>query len=78
LNEFVFDPVNPTTMARVEKRVRDALIAWEARIDVLEVTVTTDNNERNKLLIDLHYRVRATNTLHNLVYPFYLQEGTPA
>jgi phage baseplate assembly protein W len=78
LNEFVFEPVNTATMALVENRVREALIAWEARIDVLEVKVTSDASERNKLLIDMTYRVRATNTKHNLVYPFYLQEGTPA
>jgi len=78
LNEFVFEPVNTATMALIENRVREALIAWEARIDVLEVKVTSDASERNKLLIDMTYRVRATNTKHNLVYPFYLQEGTPA
>jgi Bacteriophage baseplate protein W len=78
LNEFVFEPVSTATMALVENRVREALIAWEARIDVLEVGVTSDASERNKLLIDMTYRVRATNTKHNLVYPFYLQEGTPA
>jgi uncharacterized protein len=78
LNEFVFEPVSTATMALVENRVREALIAWEARIDVLEVSVTSDVSERNKLLIDMTYRVRATNTKHNLVYPFYLQEGTPA
>jgi hypothetical protein len=27
--------------------------------------------------IDIRYRVRATNTFYNLVYPFYLQEGRP-
>ena len=78
LNEFVFEPVNTATMALIENRVREALIAWEARIDVLEVKVTSDASERNKLLIDMTFRVRATNTKHNLVYPFYLQEGTPA
>ena len=52
-------------------------IRWEARIDVLQVKVTLDAKERSKLLIDISYRVRATNTLTNLVYPFYLQEGTP-
>jgi Bacteriophage baseplate protein W len=78
LNEFVFEPVSTATMALIENRVREALIAWEARIDVLEVGVTSDASERNKLLIDMTYRVRATNTKHNLVYPFYLQEGTPA
>jgi len=28
-----------------------------------------------RLLIDVRYRVRATNTFYNLVYPFYLAEG---
>lgn len=76
LNTFVFEPVNTTTMALVKTRVQEALVDWEPRIDVEEVNVTTDPAERNKLLIGVIYRVRATNTLHNLVYPFYLQEGT--
>lgn len=76
LGSFVFEPVNPTTMTRVRNRVRDALVDWEARIDVVDVAVTTDPAQRNRLLIDVHYRVRATNALHNLVYPFYLDEGT--
>jgi len=78
LNEFIFESINTTTMALIETRVREALITWEPRIDVVDVTVTSDTSERNKLLIDLTYRVRATNTQHNLVYPFYLEEGTPA
>jgi phage baseplate assembly protein W len=78
LNAFVFEPVNITTMALVQTRVQEALIAWEPRIDVEEVKVTTDPAERNKLIIDTTYRVRVTNTRFNLVYPFYLQEGTPA
>ena len=78
LNTFVFEPLNTTTMAQVKTRVQEAMVTWEPRIDVEEVTVTTDPPEKNKLLIDLTYRVRATNTRFNLVYPFYLQEGTPA
>jgi hypothetical protein len=76
LNRFVFEPVNTTTMALVKTRVRESLIDWEPRIDVVSVEVTTDENEKNLLLIEMSYRVRATNTLHNLVYPFYLQEAT--
>ena len=78
LNEFVFEPVNNTTMASIETRVREAMVTWEARIDVEEVNVSSDPGERYKLLVEFKYRVRATNTRHNLVYPFYLQEGTPA
>jgi uncharacterized protein len=77
LGAFVFEPVSPSTMIRLGNRVRDALIDFEARIDVLDVSVTTDPERRNCLAVDVHYRVRATNSLHNLVYPFYLDEGTP-
>jgi phage baseplate assembly protein W len=62
-------------MLLVKKRVEDALIDWEPRIEVLSVNVTTDSSERNKLLIDVEYKVRVSNTVANLVYPFYLQEG---
>jgi hypothetical protein len=76
LDTFVFEPVNSTTMALVKTRVEEALIDWEPRIDVEGVQVTADHVDRYKLLIDVRYRVRATNSPHNLVYPFYLQEGT--
>jgi phage baseplate assembly protein W len=72
---FVFEPVNVTTMSLIETRVRESLIDWEPRIDVEDVRVTSDEEQPNLLLIDVHYRVRATNTRANLVYPFYLEEG---
>src|SRR5947209_16358960 len=62
LKAFVFEPVNPTTLARVEARVRDSLIAWEPRINVLAVQVRPQGNPPSTLLIDLSYRVRATNS----------------
>ena len=76
LRSFLFGPISSTNLQRIKARVQDALIKWEPRIDVLQVTVTFDASERSKLLIDINYRVRATNTLTNLVYPFYLQEGS--
>jgi len=76
LNAFLFEPINTTTLALVENQVRTALITWEARIDLEDLRVTYDRIERTKIIIDVHYRVRATNSHHNLVYPFYLQEGT--
>lgn len=75
LNSFVFEPVSQMTMQRLKARVEESLIDWEPRIDVLAVVVTTDAALRNRLLVDITYRVRATNAVRNLVYPFYLQEG---
>ena len=75
LRRFIFEPVSETTLSQIERRVREALIDWEPRIDVEQVLVTSDPGERNKVLIETLYKVRATNTRANLVYPFYLEEG---
>jgi phage baseplate assembly protein W len=75
LKRLVFEPVNTTTMALVKHQVEQALIDWEPRIDLDDIRVTTDPATRNLLLIEVDYRVRATNTFYNLVYPFYLIEG---
>ena len=76
LREFVFEPISIATMESLKTRVREALVDWEPRIDLDDVQVTADDTEVNKLLVDVKYRVRATNTHANLVYPFYLQEGS--
>jgi phage baseplate assembly protein W len=78
LDRFVFEPVNPATVTQVQTVVRNALVAWEPRIDVIEVTVTPEGSPPVVLLVEVAYRVRATNALANLVYPFYLEEGPVA
>ena len=75
LNSFVFGPLNQTTLRIVQTRVQDSLIKWEPRIDVEQVKVTVDSRELSKLVIAITYRIRVTNTVHNLVYDFYLKEG---
>jgi Phage baseplate assembly protein W len=78
LHALVFEPVGAATAALVKHRVEQALVNWEPRIDVLEVRVREEGELRNRLLVEIDYRVRATNTFYNLVYPFYLLEGEPA
>ena len=75
LNAFLFEPVNPTTMYSIRRQVEEALIDWEPRIDVLDVAVTADTSRPGAVLIAMSYRVRLTNGVGNLVYPFYLGEG---
>lgn len=75
LNSFVFGPLNQTTLRMVQSRVQDSLIKWEPRVDVERVKIALDSNQPGKLLIAVTYRVRVTNSVHNLVYDFYLKEG---
>jgi phage baseplate assembly protein W len=77
IHELVFASMNSATFGRVTEEVHDALLRFETRIDVLDVKVTA-SGEGEVLLISIDYEVRATNTVFNLVYPFYLQQGARA
>jgi phage baseplate assembly protein W len=74
LQALVFEPISAMLEALVRHRVEEALVTWEPRIDSIAVGVTSEP-PLGRLLIDIRYRVRATNTFYNLVYPFYLLEG---
>ena len=72
IHDLVFAVNSAGTAGRVAGEVRRALIEWEPRIDLENVTATSGDSRSNQLLIDIEYRVRATNNRFNLVYPFYL------
>jgi len=73
IHDLVFATGSAETAGRVTTDVREALILWEPRIDVENVDVTSDPAEPSRLLIQIAYRVRSTNSRFNLVYPFYLE-----
>jgi phage baseplate assembly protein W len=75
LRRLLFEPINTATLSLAEHQVRHALVTWEPRIDVRDVTVTAADAASGRLLISIGYTIRATNTFYNLVYPFALQEG---
>lgn len=75
LSAFVFEPMTPATLEALRQRVEEALVDWEPRIDVDAVKVSAVPDE-GKVLIEARYRVRANNSNHNLIYPFYLEEGS--
>lgn len=72
IHDLVFAVNDAGTAGAVGQAVRDALARWEPRIDVLDVYAAPDPEERNRLLIEINYQVRSTNSRLNLVYPFYV------
>lgn len=76
IHDAVFAPNDPATVALIVDSVRRALVAHEPRIDVLAVEAETSPEQENVLLIRINYRIRANNTLGNLVYPFFITEGS--
>lgn len=73
--ELVFEVNSPSTAGKVAQSVRQALLLFEPRIDVLDVQVQAAGDGA-VLRINIDYQVRATNNAFNLVYPFYLERST--
>src|ERR1044071_954688 len=70
--DMVFEVNSSTTAAEAAEEGRHALVSFEPRIDVLDIDVSP-GDDGEVLYISIDYQVRATNTVFNLVYPFYLE-----
>jgi phage baseplate assembly protein W len=75
IHELVFEAVDSRTLQRIRSEVEDALRRYEARIEVLGITIDEDATSEGVLMIELEYQVRRTNQIGNLVFPFYFREG---
>jgi phage baseplate assembly protein W len=72
VHDYVFDVIDAATLGRMEEEIRAALERWEPRIDVLSIDFALDTLDEGGLAITIQYRLRATNDVRNLVYPFYV------
>jgi phage baseplate assembly protein W len=75
IHDLTFEPNTPTVRGRIAVEVRQALLDFERRIDVLSIDVNASPEQGNLLLIRIDYRLRNNNVAGNLVYPFFLNEG---
>ena len=73
IHELVFDTISDELLGKIDSAVTSALQTWEPRIDVLGVGTREDPEDPTRLLIEIDYRVRTTNSRFNLVFPFYVQ-----
>jgi len=73
IHDLVFDTVSGAMIGRVATAVASALATFEPRIDVLNINPQQDTEDPTRLLIEINYRLRSSNSRFNLVFPFYVQ-----
>lgn len=75
LENLLFETINVTTASIITNRLKRAILFHEPRITNTSIDLVPDIN--NGLIeITIEYTIIATNSRTNLVYPFYLNEGT--
>jgi uncharacterized protein len=82
IRKFVFESNDPTQISMLKDAIYDAILYHEPRIKLEKIEIKDDTQIKENIqlegLIHIHiyYTVIITNTRSNLVYPFYLKEGT--
>ncbi|MEM8571096.1 MAG: GPW/gp25 family protein [Pseudomonadota bacterium] len=76
LQDLVFDTMSSETSAAIQHAISRAVMFFEPRIEIASVVVEIADQLEGRLKVLLEYRIRATNTRHNVVFPFYIAEGT--
>jgi phage baseplate assembly protein W len=76
LDELVFENLDTRMKTLMADKIESAILYHEARIDLESVKVDDADGLEGVVVIGVTYRVRATNSRFNFVFPFYRQEGT--
>lgn len=76
LHALVFEQVSESVATEIRQAVQRAIERFEPRVEVELVAVLPGPDHDGLLPIEIVYRVRATNTIHNFVYPFYVEAGS--
>lgn len=75
MHELMFEPVSTSMRTLLLDRVRTAILIYEPRIRVVNLSMNGSDPEGGILEIALEYQVRATNSRYNLVFPFYQNDS---
>ena len=73
LVKLIFEEIDNTMYYFIVDLIKNAIILNEPRVDIEDVKLTTGSES---VLITIEYTIRLTNSRHNLVYPFYISQGT--
>jgi uncharacterized protein len=74
LKTFQFEPMNSAFRAYMRDMVYKALLLHEPRIRVNSVLIQSDDQLEGRLLIEVEYSIRRSNTRNNFVFDYYIKD----
>jgi len=76
LHALVFGPNTAELQAEIKDTLSHAILIYEPRVKLISLTLDDSDLLDGVLYIKVTYEIISVNTRYNLVYPFYLSEGT--
>lgn len=76
LDDALFAEIDEALVNKITALVSDAVLRHEPRVALGDLDVAQSPEDAGVLRIRVEYRVLATNSRYNMVFPFYLNEAT--
>jgi hypothetical protein len=76
LKHHVYENIDESTITLLKDLITRAILFFEPRVKLEMILSDISESYEGKINFTIVYRVISTNTRHNIVYPFYLREGT--
>ena len=76
LHSQVFELANESLIQGLSKELERSINEFEPRILIIEISALKALSTEGLIEINVAYEIRATNNRSNIVFPFYLNEGT--
>jgi len=76
LKALAFSDITSSVVTEIKDMIENAVLFYEPRISLDGIDIDTGELAEGLLKIGLNYTIRATNSRSNMVYPFYVLEGT--
>lgn len=76
IHKMVFEKIDSNLVTEANHIIKNALLDFEPRINFLEAAFLNQAGPEGIIHIRIDYSIITTNSRHNIVYPFYITEGT--
>lgn len=76
IHENIYDPARTTQLNYLAEQLRKDIRRYEPRVIIIQVEVDDSQRDEGIIQFKINYEVQANNVRDNIVFPYYILEGT--
>lgn len=76
VKSFLFENIDTSMEFLLKDQIANAILNYESRIQLMDLSIDSSEAANGLLTVTIDYMIRSTNSRNNMVFPFYITEGT--